>query len=127
MSESHSTPSSDSSPAAESGSSSEKGGKERAAHKGTFATRQEAHAVTPPSDKFRLFTVTDPTGTEVHTWAQSVDMAITNAARADGYTARVAEPKSGGPITKERVASRLAEFTDEELAAMGLSRKKGRK
>jgi len=35
--------------------------------------------------------------------------------------------KDGGFFTKERIASRLASFTDEELAEMGLSRKKGKK
>jgi hypothetical protein len=30
-------------------------------------------------------------------------------------------------VTKEAVAAKLAEFTDDELAAMGLSRKKGGK
>jgi hypothetical protein len=30
-------------------------------------------------------------------------------------------------MTKERVAAKLLEFTDEELAAMGLTRKKGKK
>jgi hypothetical protein len=101
--------------------------KERPAHKGTFPTLEEARQVTPPSDKFRVFAVTDHTGKEVYTWAQSVDMAITNAARTDGYAARVADPKGGGPLTKERVVAKLADFTDEELAEMGLARKKAKK
>jgi hypothetical protein len=60
-------------------------------------------------------------------WGGGVNDAIIQAARVDGYTARMAEPKSGRPITKKRVAARLAEFSDEELAAMGLSRRKGKK
>jgi hypothetical protein len=95
---------------------------ERAAHKGCFPSLEAAQQVTPASDKFRVFIVTDPAGQERFTWAQSVDMAIVNGARADHWTARVAEPKAGGPITKERIAARLSEFTDEELAAMGLRR-----
>lgn len=111
----------------ESGVESE--GKERAAHKGTFATLEEAKAVKPPSDKaaWRVFIVTDKGGGESFTWGFSADMALANCAREDGYTARVAEPKGAGPLTKERVAAKLAEYTDEELAAMGLSRKKGKK
>jgi hypothetical protein len=42
-------------------------------------------------------------------------------------TSRFAQPKCSAPTTKERIASKLAEFTDDELAAMGLSRKKGNK
>jgi hypothetical protein len=60
-------------------------------------------------------------------WGNSVDGAIVTAARAAGWSAEVAEPKGGGPVTKERVAVKLAEFSDEELAEMGLSRKKGKK
>jgi hypothetical protein len=101
--------------------------KARAAHKAVFPTAEQAKAVTPPSERFRVFAVTGPAGAKVFTWAQSVDMAIVHAARTDGYAARVAEPKGGGPLTKERVAAKLAEFTDEELAAMGLTRKKGKK
>ena len=33
----------------------------------------------------------------------------------------------GAGQAKERVAAKLAEFTDEELAAMGLNRMKGKK
>lgn len=106
---------------------SENSGKERAAHKGTFPTADDARQVTPPGEKFRLFLVTDPAGKQVYTWGQSVDGAIVNAARTDGYKAQVGDPKSGGPVTKERVASRLADFTDKELADLGLSRKKPKK
>jgi hypothetical protein len=107
------------------GSGSE--GRNRAAHKGCFPTLEAAQQVTPPSDKFRVFIVTDPAGEERYTWAQSVDMALVNAARGDNWKARVAEPKGAAPMTKERIASKLAEFTDEELASKGLSRKKGKK
>jgi hypothetical protein len=105
----------------------ERVGTERGAHKGAFPTLEAAQQVKPPSDKFRVYRVTSPTGGEVFTWAWSVDGALTNAARSDGYTACVADPKGGGPVTKEKVAARLAEFTDEELAGMGLSRKKAKK
>jgi hypothetical protein len=100
---------------------------ERPAHRGRFVTLQEAQAVKPASDKQRIFEVSKGGSGLGFTWASSVNEAIVAVARLDRYTARVAEPKDGGPLTKERVASKLAEFTDEELAAMGLTRKKGKK
>jgi hypothetical protein len=60
-------------------------------------------------------------------WGSRVNEAIIEPARHDGYSTRVAEPEGSGPQTKERVAARLAEFTDEELASPGLSRKKRKK
>jgi hypothetical protein len=54
-------------------------------------------------------------------------IAVLTAARRDHYSARLAEPKGNGPITKERVKAKLAELTDEELTEMGLTRKKGKK
>src|SRR4051812_4698186 len=81
----------------------ESNGKERAAHKGVFATAEEARQVQPPSDKFRVYRVTSPTGGEVFTWAWTGDGALANAARADGYKAGVSDPKGGGSLTKERV------------------------
>ena len=44
--------------------------------------------------------------------------AIVNAGRADGFAAKAADGKA--PVTKERGAAKLAEFTDDELAEMGL-------
>jgi hypothetical protein len=104
-------------------------GRERAAHRAMYRTLEEAQAITPPNDRYRVYVVTDPANEQRFCWAQSVDMALVAAARADGWKANVAEPKAGGPITKERIASRLSEFTDEELAAMGLRRapQKGKK
>jgi hypothetical protein len=54
-------------------------------------------------------------------------VAVLAATRRDGYIARIAEPKAGGPMTKEKVAAKLATLTDDELAEMGLTRKKGKK
>ena len=107
--------------------STETSGAERAAHKAVFPTADQAKTVKPPSDKFRVYRVTAPSGGEVFTWAWTGEGAVANAARADGYKAAAADPKGGGPVTKEKVAAKLAEFSDEELAAMGLSRKKAKK
>jgi hypothetical protein len=97
------------------------------ATKTLFPTLEAAQAAKPESEKQRVFEVLKDGRVLGYGWGNSVNEALVTAARQDGYTARVAEPKGAGPLTKERVAARLSEFTDEELAAMGLSRKKGRK
>jgi hypothetical protein len=66
-------------------SKTEPAAKERPAHKAEFATLDDGKKVTPPSDSFRVFLVTSPTGKQSYTWAQTADTSITNAARADGY------------------------------------------
>jgi hypothetical protein len=53
--------------------------------------------------------------------ARGYDHALATVARIDGYT--VSTGVKQAPVTKETVAAKLAEFTDDELAAMGLSRK----
>jgi hypothetical protein len=98
-----------------------------------YATLEEAKAEVPQGKdgqpfKGRVFAVSRPGGQLAgYAWANSVDGAIVIAARAAGWAANVAEPKGTGPMTKERMAARLSEFTDEELAEMGLSRKKGKR
>ena len=54
-------------------------------------------------------------------YGNSTETAVATAARNDGYTAEIAE-SSRGEVTKEKVAEKLAEFTDEELKSLGLSR-----
>jgi hypothetical protein len=58
-------------------------------------------------------------------WARGYDNALALTARIDGYTVSLGGKVA--PVTKEAVAARLAEFSDEDLAAMGLSRKKAEK
>src|SRR5947208_1109268 len=65
----------------------------------------------PAQRVFQVFIHAKPVG---FTWANGGNDSIVNAAKAAGYAARVAEPKRG--VTKEAVASNLAELTDEELA-----------
>ena len=101
-------------------------GQERLPHMGSFLTLDEAKAVTPPSSAFRTFTVTDPGGAKVYVWAQGTGSAISVAAKNAGWKAEVAEPK-GTALTKDRVAAKLAELSDAELAEMGLTRKKGKR
>jgi hypothetical protein len=57
--------------------------------------------------------------------ARGYDHGLSQLARRDGYS--VGTGVKQAPVTKEAVAAKLAEFSDEELAAMGLSRKKGKK
>src|SRR3954447_9220250 len=90
-----------------------------------FATREEALAAVPanPPKNTRAFEIT--VKGEVKGWILAIgyDPAISRAAQLDGYM--VSTGTKTQPVTKEAVASKLAEFSDEELAAMGLSRKKG--
>jgi hypothetical protein len=90
------------------------------------ATREEAEAAKPAGVKVRLFEVRKDGRPHGFARGQGGYETLIAAARHDGRSARVADPK-GGAVTKERVAARLAEFTDVELAAMGLSRKKSNK
>ena len=83
------------------------------------ATRADAEANKPIEGKKRLLAVAKD-GTTRWVWANGYDHAIAIVAKADGYAASTG---STAPVTKEAVASKLAEFTDDGLAAMGLSRK----
>jgi hypothetical protein len=97
---------------------------DRPAHRGIFATKEEAQAVKPEGEtKLRVFEVFKGGKSAGYTWASNVDVAICNLARQDGYGAKVADPKAGGAITAER----LAGLSDEELAALGVKRVKSRK
>jgi hypothetical protein len=53
--------------------------------------------------------------------ARGYDHGLALVARIDGYS--LSTGKATAPVTREAVAAKLAEFTDEELAAMGLTRK----
>jgi hypothetical protein len=105
----------------------ETNGSETAAHRQVFPTLDDARACKPESERLREFEVFEDDKSRGFVWAGSVNEALVVLARQDGYSAKVAEPKAGGPFTKEKVAARLGDFTDEELAAMGLSRKKAKK
>jgi hypothetical protein len=58
-------------------------------------------------------------------WARGYDNALAGVARHEGFAASLGGKTA--PVTKEAVAAKLATFSDEELAALGLSRKKGKK
>jgi hypothetical protein len=88
-----------------------------------FATREEALAAVPanPPKNTRAFEIT--VKGEVKGWILAIgyDPAISRAAQLDGYTSSTGA--KAAVVTKEAVAAKLAEFSDDELAAMGLSRK----
>jgi hypothetical protein len=101
--------------------------KERPAHLAVFTSLEDAKAVEVPSDRFKAYRVTMPDGSEVFVRAQNTDLAVALVAKAGGWTAGIAEPKVGlGPLTAEKAAAKLAELSDEELAALGLSRRRRR-
>jgi hypothetical protein len=52
------------------------------------------------------------------------DHALACCAKLEGYSVSTGKPAA--PVTKEAVAAKLGEFSDEDLAALGLSRKKGK-
>ncbi len=91
-----------------------------------YATKEEANAAKPNKPRMKLFEVVKDGQSRGFCWTDGHAGAIVIAARQDGYAARLADSK-GGFFTKEMLSGRLAALTDEELAEMGLSRKKGKK
>jgi hypothetical protein len=91
-----------------------------------FATREEALAAVPanPPKNTRAFEIHKDGVSQGWLLAIGYDPAISRAAQLDGYSASTGKT---APVTKEAVAAKLAEFSDDELAAMGLSRSKPKK
>lgn len=100
------------------------GAGERLPHKLVYPTLEEAKAVTPPSDKFKLYAVTHHGQLRGYAWGWAGDVAVAIVAKEDGYAAHVAEGKSG--VTVEAAVAKLTGLCDDELAALGLKRVKGR-
>jgi hypothetical protein len=101
---------------------------DRPAHRAIFATKEEAKGTAPEGEhKLRVFELFKGAKSIGFTWANDVGTSLCNLARAEGYTARLAEPKGHGPLTPERAATKVLELSDEELAALGLSRRKAKK
>lgn len=98
-----------------------------AARRKLYGTRAEAEA-NKPSDAtkyFRVYDIAKNGATVGAIWANGYDNALAGVAKLEGYSASTGIKTA--PITREAVAAKLAELTDEELAAMGLSRKKAKK
>lgn len=95
-------------------------------HRDLFPTLEEAQGTpAPEGTKLRIYQIFQDGVSLGFTWGSSPEVAIAGAARIKGFTASVAEPKAA--VTKDLIASRLASFSDEELAALGLSRKTEKK
>jgi hypothetical protein len=87
-----------------------------------YATRDEALAAKPADapKSLKVFEVAKAGAVVGFMLGRGYDPCLAALARKDGYTVSLGK---SAPVTKEAVAAKLAEFTDDELAAMGLSRK----
>jgi hypothetical protein len=102
---------------------SENNGKAKAEHKKMFATKQEAEAARPAGEhKLRVYEIVRGGQTIGFAWGFTGDAALAVAARAEGYSASVADPKAGGFAAAKLTPERVAQMTDEELEALGLKR-----
>jgi hypothetical protein len=91
-----------------------------------YATRSEAEANKPADapKSLKVFEVSKDGASLGFMLGRGYDPCLAALARRDGFAVSLG---SSAPVTKEAVAAKLSEFTDDELAAMGLSRKKGKK
>jgi hypothetical protein len=81
----------------------------------TYGSVEEANEARPTRrPKWRLFTVTDPTGATRYTWCPYKELAVFRVALSDGY--RVADP--GRAPSKDKVAELLAAMSPEDRAAL---------
>lgn len=89
-----------------------------------YATREAAQAAWKPVGKEKIFEIAHNGEGKGYLWAHSYDNALARAARMGGYAASLTSaPKISEAQLAAAVTSRLAMFSDEELAALGLSRK----
>src|SRR5438128_37447 len=83
-----------------------------------YATRDEALAA-KPSDapkSLKVFEVSKAGAMVGFMLGRGYDPCLAALARKDGYTVSTG---NSAPVTKETIAARLADFSDDELAAMG--------
>jgi hypothetical protein len=87
-----------------------------------YATRAECEANKPTdaTKNHKPYEISKNGAVVGWIWARGYDNALAGAARIDGYTASLG---NSATVTKAAVAAKLLEFSDDELAAMGLSRK----
>jgi hypothetical protein len=88
-----------------------------------YATKAEAEAAKPADapkslKPFEVFKAGVSVGWVL---ARGYDHGLAILARIDGY--HLSTGKAVAPVTKVAVAAKLAEFTDDELKALGLTRK----
>src|SRR4051794_27563520 len=87
-----------------------------------YASKAEAEAAKPADapKSLKPFEVSKAGAVVGWVLARGYDNALSIIARLDGYTVSTG---TSAVVTKETIAARLSEFSDDELAAMGLSRK----
>ena len=85
-----------------------------------FPTLAEAKANQPAgkSAKERVIEVLKDGKSVGFVWAGNAGKGLLAVARRDGYTAKIAEPKGAGPLTKEKIGSALSAMTDEDRAIL---------
>ena len=88
-----------------------------------YATKDEAEAAKPADapKSLKVFEVSKGGVMVGFMLGRGYDPCLAALARKDGYTVSLGSKSQ--PVTKETVAAKLAEFTDDDLAALGLSRK----
>jgi hypothetical protein len=94
-----------------------KGGK-KAKVREVYATLDEAKAAKPEREKDRPIEVLHNGKTVGFVLASNANKGLLAVCRRDGYSAKIAEPKAGGPMTKERLADGLAKLSDEDRAVL---------
>jgi hypothetical protein len=86
-----------------------------------YATRSEAEANKPDTEaKVKVYEVLHKGTSQGFGWFRGYDHALASMARRDGYTVSTGTTKE---VSKEAVAAKLATFSDDELQALGLTRK----
>jgi hypothetical protein len=81
-----------------------------------FKSVDEAQAHRPQQhEKWKLYTVKAPDGSQFYTWSDGYAGTYVNVARFLGYTAFT---PGGKPASPDRVASLLAQLTPEERQAV---------
>ena len=87
-----------------------------------YATKAEAEADKPAkaTKHSKVYEVAKGGTVLGYLWAQGYADCAQWAARSEGYKFSLGKTKE---VTKEAVPAKLAQFTDDELAAMGLARK----
>ena len=91
-----------------------------------YPTKAEAEAAKPTDapKSLKVFEVRKDGAVLGFMLSRGYDPCLAALARKDGYAVSLSTTPA---VSKEAVAAKLVEFSDDELAAMGLSRKKGKK
>jgi hypothetical protein len=78
----------------------------------------EAAKSTPGTEKERVVEVLKDGATVGFVWAGNPGKGLLAVVRQNGWSAKLAEPKGNGPLTKERLAGALKAMSDEDRAIL---------